>query len=420
MLNNRNIFFMKDGNDKINITKNLSDNILKKNIIKNDIYNNILFESFSINNSNTNYNNCIIYTNDFAQNPLSNYKMIKNNLLNKKKDVKNKKLFLSFQNGYLIYTANCGHLLTHNVYDIFPQLNFIYYRAKNNPDDSILIEIISKTPEGYDITYNSDSEINNNIQNIKKIIQYLRDLDFNNYIIIISNKIFLQFYLNKYDTIDKLKNWTGNLFVKNLNVLNLYNNNIDYIPLLCRYVPNLEFNEVYNTTLYKFFEQKYTKNNKKNLILEKRIRNSKGEGRGFLMNDYKLIYDYCINYCAINNLNFILWDENYINKSILEQQLISYNSDIIISIGGSFNLFNLGHSCSKIIILEFWPSFRKSWIIDSWLNIFSEHCSNGSKVYLYIPYLSMYKNYNKPVAINYFNIIVDIFNNNIENYLIKV
>ena len=417
MINNKNIFFMKDGNDKINIKSYLYNNILKQNIIKNDVYNDILFKSVTVNLCNTNYNNCIPYSEDNSGNSISNYEMIKNNLLLKNTEI-NENSFFNLNEAYFIYTANCGHLLTHNIYDIFPQLNFFYHKAKKNPDNSFIIEIICKNPEGKNISYKNNLECDKNINNIKKIIQYFRDLNLNNPIVIISNKTFIQFYLNKYETINNIKTWLGNLYVKNLNVLNLHNKNIDYIPLLCRYVPNLEYNEVFNTTLYKFFKQIYIQNTKKNFILEKRIRNFKGEGRGFLIQDYNLIYNFCENYCKINNLNLIIWNDNYTNKSILEQQLTCYNADIIISIGGSFNLFNLGHSCSRIVILEFWPIINKHWAILSWLNIFSNHCSNDSKVYLYIPYLITGK-FNMPVAVNYINIIKNIFNDNIQDYIIK-
>ena len=258
MLNNKKIIFMKDKTNELNITTFINDNILKNTIINNNIYSDILFESLLVDKFNTNYNNSF-NTSDFINcNP--NYSTIQNDILLKNKDFKKIKLFFNLSEAYFIYSiTNCSHLLTHNVFDIFSQLNFFYYRAKNNPDISFIIEIISKNKKGENIKYLNDYELYKHIDNIKKIIQYFRDLDINNPIIILSNKTFIQYYINKYESLNEIKTWTGNLFVKNLNVLYLNNNDCNYLPLLSRYVPNLEYKELFNTTLYKFFKQKYTK-----------------------------------------------------------------------------------------------------------------------------------------------------------------
>lgn len=412
MLNNKNVVFMKDKNNKLNI----NDNILKNNIINNNIYNNILFESVDIDRFNTNYNTS--FNNTSYINCCPNFNDIQSNILSKNKDPKNTLLYFSIVDAYFIYSiTNCSHLLTHNVFDIFPQINFFNYRAKQNPDISFIIEIISKNKYGKNINYSNNNEYYNHINNIKKIIQYFRDLDFKNPIIILSNKLFIQFYINKHESLINIKKWKGKLFVKNLHVLYLSNNNnCNYLPLLSRYVPNLEYNEVFNTTLYKFLKTKYKNNSKKNFILEKRIREVNKQKRGFLNSDYNLIKNFCENHCKLNDLNLIIWDYNYNNKSILEQQQICYNSDIIISIGGSFNLFNIGHSCSKIIILEVWPEYQHDIVKNINFNIFADHCSNGSELYLYMANLN---GRNKPIETNYYPIINNIFNNNIKDYIIK-
>ena len=61
---------------------------------------------------------------------------------------------------------------------------------------------------------------------------------------------------------------------------------------------------------------------------------------------------FCKNYCLNNNLELLIWNGNITKKSIIEQQLLCYNAEIIISLGGSFNLFNIGNTCSHIIIFD--------------------------------------------------------------------
>ena len=254
------------------------------------------------------------------------------------------------------------------------------------------------------------------------MIQYIRDLGIENTIIIISNKVHIQIYLDCGKSINFLKKWEGNILIKKVNVLKITNKFNNYLPLITRYVPNDEYNEVFNTTLNKIINSNLIKyalnstlkimiNTRKFLILENRIRIN-NKKRGFEMNDFVEIRKFCIDYCNYNNLNFLLWDDVQTNRTIYEQQIICNNAEIIISIGGSFNLFNVGHKCSKIIILEVYPECLHETILINCLNIFCDHCSNNTKVYFYIPFFIN----SSAASQSYIYIIKNIFNNNIDMY----
>lgn len=369
----KNIIFL---NNEYNFKSHKDENILQYNSFKTKIFNNILLVSQS-NDDNTNYNSEHAHmllpkkpNNDIIVNFLNN-NIVKNN--------KTDGILIDNAFFFMTYTS-AGHIITHNLYDLYPQLNFFWKDINTNKQFPIIIENISLGIKHKNINFIND--------NMKKIIQYLRDLNIKNDIYIISNKLCNQFKSN----LTSINIWQGKLFIKNLYFLIIENPYISYLGLTSRYVLNSD-NLVFNETLKNFIQNNnsvnihYAYHKKKFLILEKRLisyKNPVNKPRGFINWEWNSIVNLCDNYCSINNLKLVIWDNEKTSNSIFKQQILCNNAEIIISTGGSFNLFNVGHTCSRMLILDISPreNPRDNIFKKICLNIFADHSSN-TKLYFY-------------------------------------
>jgi len=393
-------------NNEYNFKSHQSENILQYNTFNTKLFQNILLISQDRGGNETNYN--IEHSKVILGSIPENKTII--NFLNSciQNDVKdNMYNFLIKDAFFFMSYAAGGHLITHILYDLLPQLNYFWQEIKNNQNYPIIFENCVTGIHGKN-KCNSLLNIEKQKEVIKSIITYLRNLDIKNDIYIISNKKFHQFK----STMNNTEIWQGKLYVKNLNILLIQNPHVSYLGLTSRYTLNSD-NLVFHETLKNYINSKgtnihYEYHKKKFLILEKRLtsfKNPVNKPRGFVDSEWNSICNLCDNYCSQHNLKLVIWDNDKTKYSIYEQQLICNNAEIIISTGGSFNLFNYGHTCSKMLILDISPRENPTHNIFKkiCLNIFADHSSNTNLYY--------YFNHGKTL---YFNIIKKfLYNNNL-------
>ena len=396
------IYFL---NNEYNFENHKNENILQYSKFTTKIFNNILLTSQNKGNQDTNYNiehiRVIlphIPNNNIIINFLNNCKVKQNEIHN---------IFINEAIFFMTYAAG-GHILTHNLYDLLPQLNYFWKYIHEHPNFPVIIENVVTGRGGVNMK-NDLLNINEEKNKMKKIIDYLRDLNINNDIYIISNKLFHQFKSNKTST----NTWQGKIFIKNLNLLIIENPYVSYLGLTSRYVLNSD-NLVFNETLKNYIQNynngvnmHYAYHKKKFLILEKRLitfKNPVNKPRGFINSEWNSIVTLCNNYCVGNNLKLVIWDNEQTENSIFKQQLVCNNAELIISTGGSFNLFNFGHTCSKMLILDISPreNSRDNIFKKICLNIFADHSSHSKLFY--------YFNHGPTL---YHQIIKNFLNNNI-------
>ena len=386
-------------NNEYDFKSHQEENILQHSKFKTKTFNNILLISQDKGGNETNYNTehaKVILSSIPENKTIINFlnSCVKNNLQ------ENDYNFLIEDAFFFMTYAAGGHLITHILYDLLPQLNYFWKKIIDNPKYPIIIENCVFGVRG---THKCNSTLNIEKQkkNIQSIITYLRELNISNDIYIISNKKFHQF--------NNTNIWQGKLFVKNLNILLIENPYVSYHGLTSRYVLNSE-GKVFNESLKNYINSKginihYNYHKKKFLILEKRLtsfKNPINKPRGFINSEWNSIVNLCDNYCFNNNLKLVIWDDNQTKNSIFEQQLICNNAEIIISTGGSFNLFNFGHNCSKMLILDISPRenctnniFKKIC-----LNIFADHSSHTNLYYYFNHGTTLYFNIIKKFLYN--------------------
>ena len=359
------VFLLNDPNN----FKELNENILDNNIYKNILLNNILFYN--------NYNN-ICRQIKLSQEEYLDY--LKSNIITPQKKRKTK--YIMFKNAILFHSLTRRNIIQHFMLDYKSQINYYYNFLINNPMIKIIIEFI-----------NFKKRTNFNI--IIKFCKYLEDIGLKNKIYIVTNKDKNYYYSN-----ENIIDVNNKIYIRNLKLLHI-ENSLKFLEIKFLYlnVPDPTTKENFHDKLKylilpNIIKNKNIKFEKKFLIIEERI-TKKIEGRGFTIKEWNDINVFCKNYCLNNNLELLIWNGNITKKSIIEQQLLCYNAEIIISLGGSFNLFNIGNTCSHIIIFDI-EIQRKRKINDNikyfTYTIFNSY-SNDIKLYFHFKNINDDKNF---------------------------
>ena len=330
-------------NDPLNLNE-IDNYLLYSNKIENIHINNILF----YNKFYDNYDKNTVLTSE------EHLEFYKSNIIDKqyrKQQHKNDIKYYILTDAILLQSITQRMIIQHFMFDFVNQLNYYYDDLIKNPVKKIIIEIINFKNDYFD----------ENI--VVKFCKYLNDINLMNKIYIISNNS-NYYYNNQNNKLEKIDN---KIYVKNLELLNITNPNSNYLELLSRriYDPIYEtnFNEkLKSKILPNIIKNKNIKFEKKFLIVEEKIKTIKSRKiRGFTNIEWNNIINFSKCYCLNNNLELLIWNSDYTSKSILEQQIICHNSEIIISLGGSFNLFNIGNTCSNIIIFEIQCQKNYDW-----------------------------------------------------------
>ena len=382
-------------NDPLNLNK-IDNYLLYSNKIENIHINNILFY-------NKFYDNYDKNTSLTSEEHLEFYK---SNIIDKQYRKKNINNYDIISNAILLQSITQRIIIQHFMFDFVNQLNYYYDDLIKNPVKKIIIEIINFKNDYFD----------ENI--VVKFCKYLNDINLLNKIYIISNNS-NYYYNNQNNNLEIIEN---KIFVKNLELLYITNLNSNYLELLSRRI----IDPIYETNFHEKLKSKILPNiiknkniqfEKKFLIVQEKIKTIKSRKvRGFTHIEWNNIINFSKCYCLNNNLELLIWNSDYTSKSIIEQQIICNNAEVIISIGGSFNLFNIGNTCSNIIIFEIQCQNNYDWnninLMKKTKFLFNNYSFNTN---LYMHFNE--KNNGKMIEHQDKIIILDnILNKNISNY----
>ena len=255
--------------------------------------------------------------------------------------------FLYVENGVFFRSfTSCSHYLSHFMFDYIESINIFYELLLNNPNYKIILEFIPHANFNHKWDYNGHNTSNNNII-LNKFITFIRDIGLTNDILIISDINIFQNFNN------------DGIFIKNFYSINLKKiNNLDWIPLITRFIKN-ENGNYFCETIKNIISKKnninihYEHYKKKFFILEERNNSSFNQTVRNINNDeFVKFKDICNEYCIKNNLELVIWNSKITNNSIYEQFNICNNAEIIIGFGGSFWLHNYTMTCGKVLILN--------------------------------------------------------------------
>ena len=327
-----------DNSNKVNTNIYLDTNIIKENIkINTLIHNDVLFTFKKINSQINDYNIHHI-SGEIGSTPLVD---TLNNFI---KTFSNKNPCSNsfiIENGIFINAiTGCASHLTHIVFDFRSLIGIFYDILKKNPDFYIIYELIIPI---YFNTYQviNDNDIELTLNNMDIIKKFLKDIGLDNKIIFISN-------INKIYNIDYETIFIKNLHYSEFKSMKETNNFV----LSSRIYRNIN-NETFSDLLRRIFLDKYGALPNKYFILEKRTSSSYYDNvRGINENGFIILKKICTDFCIKNNLELIIWDNDFVNKhSLYEQYLISYQSEVIVSFAGSQQLFSSTINNGLVIII---------------------------------------------------------------------
>lgn len=349
-----NIYIVKNNKNTIDINTieryfKINKKLLlnKDNIHINKESSNVLLNSNKINDiTNYNYDHTEIdFTNKDNLKPLIN---TFENYINKNSNKNSNLNSLIIEEAVFFNSfSNCHYILPHLFYDFIQHINMYYNFLLTNNNCNIILEIIPFNNFSINKFDLNNTKIENyiNINNIDKLINFIRDIGINNKIIIISP-------ISKYQNFDN-----DSLFIKKLYYTTFIEyDNINWIPLLSRLYKN-NYNNYFCDTIKSIIKKIY--NNEENIHYlhhKKKFFILENPSKIILNNNYynsDNIIKICEEYCNINNLKFVLWDKCIIEReTILEQYNIINNSEIIIFSSNFFNMFNFSIDNGKILILN--------------------------------------------------------------------
>ena len=260
-----------------------------------------------------------------------------------------------FFNSFTSYHNHIQHVFL----DFTKSINFFYDLLKENESCKIIIEFI---PHGqlrmwgthYDPSFNDISKIN-----LDKIIQFIRGINLNNEIIILSD-------------VDHFQNFESNsIFIKNLNTISFEENDkiINWTPTLSNFIKNKNdgyFGDLMDEIIKKQnrgVNNHYELYNQKYCILEKRTTSAHytSTRRNLTNEEYEKLHNLLLYYCNNNNLKLLIWDSEITNKSVYEQFNICNNAEIIVGFGGSFFIFNYSFVNTNILLMNYMTEYFEQY-----------------------------------------------------------
>lgn len=356
--------------DKIN--KDLPNNVKSFN----KIYNDVLFYK--------NYDSTHLVTVFEDMNTLSPNINTLNNFFDKNSNKQPEETSLLIENAVFFTSFTSYHnCIQHIFMDSTKTINLYYDLLKENEDYTIIIEFIPHSQlrmwgTHHDPNFNDISKIN-----IDQINQFIRDINLNNKIIILSDVVHFQNFEN------------SSIFIKNLNTISFEENDkiINWVPLLSCFIKNKN-NEYLGDLMDEIIKKKsdgvnnyYIKDNKKFFILEKRTSSSFiPHLRNVSEHDFQLLYTICLEYCNNNNLHLLIWDNDLVGKtSPYEQFNICNNAEVIVGFGGSFFLFNYSFKDTNVLLMNYITEYGGKYdILYSQIHIFNPVMYNSSLKNMYL------------------------------------
>jgi hypothetical protein len=329
------------------VDKDLSVNVKSFN----RVYNNVLFCK--------NYDSNHLVTVFEDMNNLSPNINTLNNFFDKNSNKQPEETSLLIENAVFFTSFTSFHNYVQHVFlDFLKSINFYYDLLKENENHTIIIEFIPHCQLKMFGTHYVDSFNNVSKINVEKIIQFIRDINLNNKIIILSDVVHFQ-------------NFESNsIFIKNLNTISFEENDkiVNWIPNLSNFITNKN-NEYFGDLMKEIVKKRdevndyYKQHNKKFLILEKRTTSTfVSHIRNVSHEDFQLLYTICFDYCNNNNLHLLIWDDELVRKtSPYEQFNICNNAEIIIGFAGSFFMFNYSFEETSIIIFNMFNEFDEKY-----------------------------------------------------------